>query len=172
MNLRDIQTINWKRSGIVFNKDGCWSPTDFGNHMAGEAGEACNFLNKMRRCVDRLWTILPGKDTEYHQHRLACGWELADNLICTTLVASSIGIDLQENVIAKYNATCHKYGYLDFMLPMPTLEKLLDSLPQNSKLIKGPNFWTCLNADQQWTHNAETALAAVQGAMRILQNQH
>ncbi|RZJ06134.1 MAG: hypothetical protein EON89_01040 [Brevundimonas sp.] len=72
------------------------------NELAGETGEACNVGKKLER--ERLG-IRGSRTTKV---RLA--EELADVVICADLVAMGEGIDLQQAVINKFNATSAKVG--------------------------------------------------------------
>lgn len=73
-----------------------------GNELAGEVGEVCNVIKKLER--ERLgWR--GSRDTVEHLAE-----ELGDVVICASLIAISAGIDLDESVIAKFNATSEKVG--------------------------------------------------------------
>lgn len=73
-----------------------------GNEMAGEVGEACNIIKKLER--ERLG--LPGGRATSE----ALAEELADVIICTSLIATSEGIDLAQAVIDKFNKSSDKLG--------------------------------------------------------------
>lgn len=70
------------------------------NELAGEVGEACNIGKKLER--ERLG--IPG--SRANPRDLAD--ELADVVICADLVAMREGIDLNQAVIRKFNATSSK----------------------------------------------------------------
>lgn len=72
------------------------------NELAGEVGEACNVAKKLER--ERLG-IAGSRDTVEHLAQ-----ELADVVICADLLAMSEGIDLDEAVRTKFNATSEKVG--------------------------------------------------------------
>lgn len=72
-----------------------------GVELAGEAGEACNVIKKLERAT---LGIAGSRAT------LAdLSAELADVVICADLIAMQVGIDLEEAVVAKFNATSEKY---------------------------------------------------------------
>lgn len=73
-----------------------------GNELAGEVGEACNVIKKLAR--ERLG--IRGSRATLQQLRE----ELADVVICVDLIAMSEGIDLDEAVREKFNATSEKVG--------------------------------------------------------------
>lgn len=68
-----------------------------GNELAGETGEACNVIKKLER--ERLGI----RGSRATKEQLA--EELADVIICTSLIANSTDIDLWEAVKAKFNKT-------------------------------------------------------------------
>lgn len=73
-----------------------------GNELAGEVGEACNIIKKLER--ERLG-IKGSRATEEQAAE-----ELADVIICTSLIANDLGIDLWAAVVKKFNATSAKVG--------------------------------------------------------------
>lgn len=73
-----------------------------GNELAGEVGEACNIIKKLER--ERLG-IAGSRDTLEHLAE-----ELADVIICADLIAMAAGIDLEDAVARKFNATSEKVG--------------------------------------------------------------
>lgn len=73
-----------------------------GNELAGEVGEVCNEVKKLERI--RLGI----RGTQSSKERVA--EEMADVLICLSLLANDVGVDLKEAVIDKFNKTSEKYG--------------------------------------------------------------
>lgn len=117
--LADLQAAN-----IV--RDAEWRPKDKppldlsfrGNELAGEVGEACNFIKKLER--ERLgW---PGSRATKEQ----LAEELADTVICASLAAMTADIDLMRAVAAKFNATSQKMG-LATRLPGEPSQKMAPS---------------------------------------------
>lgn len=82
-----------------------------GNELAGEVGEACNVIKKLVR--ERLG--IRGSRATLQQ----LAEELADVVICTDLIAMAEGIDLDEAIAAKFNATSEKVGLPTRLLPAP-----------------------------------------------------
>lgn len=64
--------------------------------MAGECGEACNKIKKMRRGED-----VPIKDVAH---------ELADMVIYADLLATNLGISLGDAVQEKFNLVSDRQG--------------------------------------------------------------
>jgi NTP pyrophosphatase (non-canonical NTP hydrolase) len=69
--------------------------------MAGEAGEVCNAVKKLRRLVDGTNTA---KDPQSESECVkAIGKELADTIIYCDLLAARLGLDLSTEIEAKFN---------------------------------------------------------------------
>lgn len=73
-----------------------------GNELAGETGEACNKIKKLER--ERLG--IPGSRTTKEE----LAEELADVVMCVSLIANHIGFDLWVAVANKFNKTSENYG--------------------------------------------------------------
>jgi NTP pyrophosphatase (non-canonical NTP hydrolase) len=73
-----------------------------GVELAGETGEACNVIKKLERerfgYVGSRATLQDLED------------EIADVVICASLIAIEAGFDLGAAVKRKFNATSEKYG--------------------------------------------------------------
>lgn len=97
-----LREANVRRCNEVFHPLDSWSLTDWACAMAGEAGEACNVVKKLRRLDGtRVSPVGPGHDREDLLAHLS--EELADVVIYADLLAARAGIDLREAVRAKFN---------------------------------------------------------------------
>lgn len=84
-----FRAANVQRCEASFHMCDDWSPTDWATAMAGECGEACNLIKKLRR----------GEDIPVEQ----IGKELADLVTYADLLAHRLGINLGEAVRQKFN---------------------------------------------------------------------
>ncbi len=101
MNLSELRAANVERCEQVFHPLLSWSPTDWACAMAGEAGEACNEVKKLRRMADGTNTA---KDPQTESEAVAAiGQELADTIIYADLLAARLGIDLSAAIRDKFN---------------------------------------------------------------------
>lgn len=91
-----LRNRNVDRCEDVFGKLYDWSPTDWACAMAGECGEACNLIKKLRRGEEISVTDI--------------GEELADVVIYVDLLAARLGINLNDAVVAKFNKVSAKRG--------------------------------------------------------------
>lgn len=98
----------WHKNGIEE-----WSIADWAVAMAGEAGEVCNAVKKLRRIEDEIANISePERQLSTRAEAIAkIGEELADTYIYLDLLASRLAIDLPAVIVAKFNATSERYGF-------------------------------------------------------------
>ena len=88
LTFEQLRKANFKRSNASYNSIN-WSPLEWGGALAGETGELCNFLKKLKRGEK-----ISKKDIAY---------ELADVILYADLLASHMDINLGESVREKFN---------------------------------------------------------------------
>ena len=98
--LADLSYANFKRCEEVFHPLNSWTPTDWACAMAGEVGEACNLIKKLRRLDDGTNTK---KDPKAHELIPLIGKELADVVIYADLLATRLGLSLGDEITEKFN---------------------------------------------------------------------
>lgn len=103
-----LHNENIKRCEESFHGLYAWTPTDWACAMAGEMGEACNIIKKMRRLVEEgcPWDIVLRDRTEVHK----AADELADVVIYADLLAARMGTTLKEAIIRKFNEVSERVG--------------------------------------------------------------
>lgn len=111
LSFDQLRMANVERCEEVFHPLDSWSPTDWACAMAGECGEACNVVKKMRRGAADLYGLDP--DDRRTARQLAN--ELADLVIYADLLAARCGIDLGHAVLQKFNAVSFKRGSTVFL---------------------------------------------------------
>lgn len=79
-----------------------WNLAEWGNAIAGETGELCNVLKKIAR---RAPNDPPTEDL-----RRMAGKELGDVITYADLIAHKLGLDLGEEVRAKFNEVSSRHG--------------------------------------------------------------
>ena len=108
MTFGRLRATNVHRCEEAFHRLEEWSPTDWACAFAGEAGEACNAVKKLRR--------LDGADSaENTPERRAVLVseilkELADTVIYADLLASRLGFSLGQAVLEKFNEVSRRRG--------------------------------------------------------------
>ena len=73
-----------------------WSPLEWGACIAGETGELCNYLKKIKR-GDKI-------------DKIKLAHELADIITYADLTAACLGIDLGEAVRKKFNIVSKRWN--------------------------------------------------------------
>lgn len=108
-----LRSVNVARCEEVFHKLNDWTPTDWACAFAGEVGEACNLIKKLRR-LDGADTNL---DTEQHRQMLIkkVAKELADSVIYADLLAAVLGINLEDAVRQKFNEVSRKRNSTQYL---------------------------------------------------------
>lgn len=101
-----LREANIARCNDVYEGLNQWSPTDWACAMAGECGEACNKVKKLRR--------LEGGDTHTFETEIELikqiGEEIADTIIYADLLAARLGIDLEKAIKDKFNKVSKERG--------------------------------------------------------------
>lgn len=105
-----LREANVRRCGEVFHPLESWSLTDWACAAAGEMGEACNVVKKIRRLhSQRAQETKPSQKT-LGELEAALAEELADVVIYVDLLAARADINLVEAVRAKFNKVSIERG--------------------------------------------------------------
>jgi len=109
-----IQSLNCQRANRWHNGNfHNWSGLEWAGAMCGEAGEAANLCKKLRRleteAIGNEWSEHPSSDASQLVRQL--GEECADVFLYLTLVASRYGIDLEHEIISKFNRKSEALGF-------------------------------------------------------------
>jgi NTP pyrophosphatase (non-canonical NTP hydrolase) len=94
LSFDDLRKANVARCEDVFHPLDSWSPTDWACAAAGEMGETCNLIKKLRRGI--RW-----EDEMNFKEAIAA--EIADTVIYLDLLAARLSIDLGRAVAEKFN---------------------------------------------------------------------
>jgi NTP pyrophosphatase (non-canonical NTP hydrolase) len=101
LSFHDLRKANVHRCEEVFHPVAAWTPAEWACAMAGEAGEACNAVKKLKRVADGTNTAKDPQTEAQAIHAIAA--ELADTIIYADLLAARLGIDLDKAVREKFN---------------------------------------------------------------------
>lgn len=108
LTFENLREANVKRCN-QFHEINSWSPTDWACAMAGECGECCNDIKKLRRLqTSPEWNNEDSRDAKTIIER--AGLELADVVIYADLLAARLGIDLAAVIQEKFNAKSREIG--------------------------------------------------------------
>jgi NTP pyrophosphatase (non-canonical NTP hydrolase) len=100
--LNHARALRWHPHGIE-----SWSLSDWGIALAGECGELCNVVKKLNRVRDGI----PGNKETPEELQKALGDEIADVYIYLDLFARRVGVNLEDVIRAKFNATSERVGF-------------------------------------------------------------
>lgn len=104
LTFQQLREANVERCETVYHPVNEWTPSDWATAMAGECGEACNIVKKLRRITNRAWSVASKENVEtYIRLRKELASEIADLIIYTDLLAYVFGIELDETIIRKFN---------------------------------------------------------------------
>jgi NTP pyrophosphatase (non-canonical NTP hydrolase) len=106
LSFAQLREANVKRCEKSFHTLAAWSPTDWATAMAGECGEACNIIKKMRRIAATPEVVLEEqKDAFAYEELLGeAADELADLVTYVDLLAARLGVDLGQAIRRKFNS--------------------------------------------------------------------
>ncbi len=131
-----------------------WTLGDWGCALAGEAGEACNFIKKIRRG--------DGQHRDGGNKVLVndLGKELADTIMYCCLIASEVKIDLDSAIIQKFNEVSDRHNNPVKLIPCPPR---LKSEPTDTQRALQPFLQaSCINdLTRQWEHLLRTGMAKI-----------
>lgn len=105
-----LREANLRRCEEVFHPLAAWSLTDWATAAAGELGEACNVIKKMRRHEGSHNDPARHIDPTSEEGRRALAYEIADTVIYLDLLAARAGISLGDAVREKFNLVSQKNG--------------------------------------------------------------
>lgn len=94
LSFNSLKFANAARCEQRFHLISEWSPSDWSNAMAGEAGETCNLTKKLLRGESVSLTKIAD--------------EIADTVIYADLLATRLGLDLKDCIRNKFNKVSEK----------------------------------------------------------------
>ena len=108
LSFHDLRKANVHRNNEVFSACNNWTPMEWACSVAGEAGEICNAVKKLRRMDEGTNTAKDPQTKEQAVHAVAM--EMADTIIYIDLLAARLGINLDEAVTQKFNIVTDRMG--------------------------------------------------------------
>lgn len=101
MNLNEISSVNRARCRRWHDGGDPWMASDWSNALAGEVGELCNIIKKIRTYnTPSTGELIPKlKD------------EIADVFLYLDLVAAHFGLNLEDCIFPKFNLVSEAQGF-------------------------------------------------------------
>lgn len=97
----------WHRGGLI--EANGWNAADWSNAMAGEAGEVCNAVKKLRRLEVGI-TQAAGPQTRA-EALLKIAQELGETFLYLDLLAQALGINLEQAIVDTFNRVSVREGF-------------------------------------------------------------
>jgi NTP pyrophosphatase (non-canonical NTP hydrolase) len=101
LSFDQLRIVDVTRCERIFHRLDYWTPCDWACAMAGECGEVCNAVKKMKRMENGTNTAKDPQTVEEAKAIIAD--ELADTIIYADLLAARLRINLGEAVRKKFN---------------------------------------------------------------------
>lgn len=113
MTFSEVSTINLSRA-LVWHPCGLeeWSVSDWSNAMAGEAGEVCNAVKKLRRLE---CDIQQANGLTKEQAIAAIKQEIGDTYLYLDLLAQRLGINIETAIRDTFNRVSIREGFTQRM---------------------------------------------------------
>lgn len=105
-----LRAANITRCGGAFHPIDAWSPTDWATALAGEVGETCNLIKKLRRVTGPTMESGRANTPEADVLIPMIAHELADSIIYADLLAARLGIQLGDAIKDKFNEVSRRVG--------------------------------------------------------------
>lgn len=110
MTFEMLRHTNAARCQESFHPINDWSPSDWSNAMAGETGEACNITKKMLRLLTSKKQASRNSETDTEELKYKLGLEIADVVIYADLLATRVGLKLEDCIKEKFNQKSAEVG--------------------------------------------------------------
>lgn len=109
VTLRELQRVAVTRSTAVFGVLTDWTVADWANALAGECGEVCGAVKRLRHIQEQMQRHDPVVMTE-DTAREEAGKELGDLITYAALLANELGVSLDDVVRQKFNEVSKRYN--------------------------------------------------------------
>lgn len=109
LSLLEIRRVNVARSKAWHEEAEAWTVTDWSNAMAGEAGEVCNAVKKLRRLQCGIKARKGPATIPVALEEV--GKEIADTIFYLDLLANHLGMNLADLLADKFNEISEREGF-------------------------------------------------------------
>ncbi len=108
--LSQLRDVNLTRCQRWHGPDGVnqWPLEMWGLAAAGEMGETCNVIKKIRRQEDNL---AQGSITNLAELQVQLSMEIGDTLVYLDLLAARAGLDLEDCIRSTFNRVSVRQGF-------------------------------------------------------------
>lgn len=114
LTFKEVSRANGDRSHVWHGRGdpgSAWGVVDWSNAMAGEAGEVCNAVKKLRRIETSLVQKAGPQSREEAIEKIAS--EIGDTFLYLDLLAQHLGIDIGKAICDTFNRVSVREGFPD-----------------------------------------------------------
>lgn len=122
LDMREMARIILTRTKL-WNSGDPWTTADYSNALAGEVGEICNKVKKLRRI--QLGSHLRRQSADPQAIIDDIAGELGGLFVYYVMLAYHLGIDPIDAVRNEFNKVSREEGF-DIFMPWPTVESTRD----------------------------------------------
>lgn len=110
LTFQKVSSVSLERA-LIWHKGGLeeWSSADWSNAMAGEAGEVCNAVKKMRRIECGIQQAKGPRTLDEAIAEIAK--EIGDTYLYLDLLAQRLGINMESAVRQTFNRVSEREGF-------------------------------------------------------------
>lgn len=160
MELPDISKINRSRCERWYAGGEGWTAADWSNALAGEVGELCNKVKKVRRHethVDRIATGQSYNTPPMEELLASIKDEIADVFLYLDLVANHFDLELEDCIFPKFNAVSEIQGFPERLGDGST--EPIRILPGSREAAEylGTTYWRDSQGNTHWLDGREDA---------------
>lgn len=109
MNFSDVTRVNRERAELWHAGTLPWTAADWSNAMAGEAGEVCNAVKKLRRIETNVQQRVGPVSRDQAIAEIAK--EIGDTYLYLDLLAQHLGIDIERAITDTFNRVSEREGF-------------------------------------------------------------
>ena len=112
MEINDIVRTNVERAKRWHGEDlqgGKWTVVDWSNAAAGEMGEVCNAVKKLRRHEDHVHSV--NQEVAHFALVQNIATEIGDTVLYLMLLSAYLGIDFERAIIDTFNRVSIREGF-------------------------------------------------------------
>lgn len=111
LTFKKLSRINKKRCEQCFHSINDWSASDWATALAGEVGEACNIIKKIRRLDTAKFKPFRKSETKRDKLLKDLKKELGDIQCYLDLLATYYNFDLAQCTVDKFNEVSKKVNF-------------------------------------------------------------
>lgn len=110
LTIHYVQEMNIERSKVWHKDSEPWTAADWSNALAGEVGEICNKVKKLRRIQTKM-AHLRNQSDKPEDIVATIGEEVAGAFLYLGLLCHHLGLDMAQCIVAEFNRVSVQQGF-------------------------------------------------------------